>query len=57
MTRGVIKFKMEKFNDNNLSLLKVKVMDLLVQNDQALALKWIAHQSSSMKDESEKGWT
>lgn len=50
MSGGVTKFEIEKFDGSNFNLWKMKVEDLLVQNDQALALK-IASDPTNITDE------
>ena len=48
MTWGLTKFKIEKVDENDFYIWKMKVEDLLLQNDQALASKGIAQKPSSM---------
>lgn len=51
MAGGVTKFEIKKFDCGKFSLWKMKVEDLLVQNDQALALKGVANKPNNMIDE------
>lgn len=51
MIGDVTKFEIEEFDGMNFTLWKMKVEDMLVQNDQALALKGVANKSSNMINE------
>ena len=51
MIGGLIKFESENIGGNNFSLWNMKVEDLLVQNDQSLALKGVTKKLSGITNE------